>query len=258
MRGLICAGGEATRLGELTRATNKHLLPVAGWPMVYYPLQLLQLAGIHEVLVITGKHHAGQMIDLLGDGHLASRGDGGRLFDLDLTYKVQTEAGGIAQVVGMARHFAGGEGLVVVLGDNIFERSQSDALRSWGERPDTAQIFVKEVPDPESFGVVVYGDDGRVTDIVEKAGSVDLRYDAPPSNKAVVGLYCFPPDVFDAIEQLEPSSRGELEITDVNRYYAQESRLVVREVEGWWEDAGKHWQHLAEIGQLIEKTGVNR
>ncbi len=258
MRGLICAGGEATRLGELTRATNKHLLPVGSWPMVYYPLQLLQLAGIHEVLVVTGKHHAGQMIDLLGDGRLASRGGGGPLLELDLTYKVQTEAGGIAQVVGMAREFAGDEGLVVVLGDNIFERSQSESLRTWGERPDVAQIFVKAVPDPEAFGVVVYDDEGNVADIVEKAGSVDLRYDAPPSDRAVVGLYCYPPDVFDAIADLEPSSRGELEITDVNRYYARAERLVVREVEGWWEDAGKHWQHLAEIGQRIEQTGANR
>jgi glucose-1-phosphate thymidylyltransferase len=258
MRGLICAGGEATRLGELTRATNKHLLPVGSWPMVYYPLQLLQLAGVHEVLVVTGKHHAGQMIDLLGDGRLASRDDGGPLLDLDLTYKVQTEAGGIAQVVGMARDFAGGDGLVVVLGDNIFERAQSEALREWGANPDAAQIFVAEVPDPEAFGVVVYGEEGNVIDIVEKAGSVDLRYDAPPTNHAVVGLYCYPPDVFDAIEELEPSNRGELEITDVNRHYARAGRLVVREVEGWWEDAGKHWQHLSEIGRRIEQTGANR
>jgi glucose-1-phosphate thymidylyltransferase len=257
MKGLICAGGEATRLGELTRVTNKHLLPVGSWPMVYYPLQLLQLAGIREVLVVTGKQHAGQMIDLLGDGHVSARGDGSPLLDLDLTYKVQTQAGGIAQVVGMAREFARGESLVVVLGDNIFERSQSDALRAWGERPDSAQIFVKAVPDPESFGVVVYDEDGRVTDIVEKAGVVDLRYDAPPSDRAVVGLYCYPPDVFDTIAELEPSSRGELEITDVNRHYARCGRLVVREVEGWWEDAGKHWQHLAEIGRLIEQTGAN-
>jgi len=258
VKGLICAGGEATRLGELTRATNKHLLPVGSWPMVYYPLQLLQLAGISEVLVVTGKHHAGQMIDLLGDGRLAARGDGGPLLDLDLTYKVQTEAGGIAQVVGMAREFARDEGLVVVLGDNIFEYAQSETLQAWGQQPDVAQIFVTSVPDPESFGVVVYGDDGRVADIVEKAGAVDLRYDAPPSDRAVIGLYCYPPDVYDAIDRLEPSSRGELEITDVNRHYAREGRLVVTEVEGWWEDAGKHWQHLAEIGQLIERTGVNR
>ena len=258
MKGLVCAGGEATRLGELTRATNKHLLPVASWPMVYYPLQLLQLAGVREVLVVTGKHHAGQMIDLLGDGRLIARGDGGPLFDLDLTYKVQTEAGGIAEVVGMARQFAGDDGLVVVLGDNIFERAQSEALRSWGQKPDVAQIFVKAVPDPESFGVVVYGEGGRVVDIVEKAGRVDTRFDTPPSDHAVVGLYCYPPDVYDTIATLQPSSRGELEITDVNRHYAREGRLVVHEVEGWWEDAGKHWQHLAEIGKLIEQTGVNR
>ena len=258
MKGLICAGGQATRLGELTRVTNKHLLPVGGWPMVYYPLQLLQLAGVREVLIVTGKHHAGQMIDLLGDGRLTSRDGSGPLLDVDLTYKVQTEPGGIAQVVGMAREFARGDGLVVVLGDNIFERSQRDVLRAWGERPDRAHIFVKEVSDPEAFGVVVYGDDGAVADIVEKAGVVDMRFEVPPSKRAVVGLYCYPPDVFDVIDRLEPSSRGELEITDVNRYYARTGRLDVTEIEGWWEDAGKHWQHLAEIGSLIEKTGVNR
>src|SRR5688572_21956736 len=124
-KGLICAGGEATRLGELTRVTNKHLLPVASWPMIYYPLQLLQLAGIKDVLVVTGKGHAGQMIDLLGDGRLAPRGGGDPILELDLTYKVQTEPGGIAQVVGMAKDFAGGAPVVVVLGDNIFEYAQS-------------------------------------------------------------------------------------------------------------------------------------
>src|SRR6266545_8273988 len=115
MKGLVCAGGEATRLGELTRVANKHLLPVGRWPMIYYPLKLLELAGIGEVLVVTGKGHAGQMIDLLGNGRLQERGSETLLFDVDLTYKVQTVAGGIAQVVGMARRFAAGEGLVVVL-----------------------------------------------------------------------------------------------------------------------------------------------
>jgi glucose-1-phosphate thymidylyltransferase len=258
MRGLVCAGGEATRLGELTRASNKHLLPVGRWPMIYFPLQLLQLAGIRDVLVVTGKGHAGQMIDLLGDGRLTARGSDEPLLELDLTYKVQTEPGGIAQVVGMAREFAAGDGVVVVLGDNIFEHAQSEVIRAWAEHPHDALIFVTEVPDPESFGVVVYGEDGRVTDIVEKAGVVDLRYDAPPSSHAVVGLYCFPPDVFDLIARLEPSSRGELEITDVNRSYAQQSRLAVHRLGGWWEDAGKHWQHLAEIGRRIEETGVNK
>jgi glucose-1-phosphate thymidylyltransferase len=258
MKGLVCAGGEATRLGELTRVANKHLLPVGRWPMIYYPLQLLQRAGLESVLVVTGKGHAGQMIDLLGDGSLSERGTDASLLSLDLTYKVQTQAGGIAQVVGMARDFAHGEKLVVVLGDNIFERSQADAIARWEAAGDRAMIFVKEVPDPENFGVVAYDGDGRVTDIVEKAGVVDTRYSEPPSRDAVVGLYCFPPDVFDLIERLEPSNRGELEITDVNRHYAQEGRLDVVRVEGWWEDAGKHWQHLAEIGRLVEETGANR
>ena len=258
MKGLVCAGGEATRLGELTRVSNKHLLPVGRWPMIYYPLQLLQLAGVREVLVVTGKAHAGQMIDLLGDGRLAARGTDEPLLDLDLTYKVQTRPGGIAQVVGMARDFAAGDGLVVVLGDNIFEIAQTDTIRAWGDDPSEALIFVKEVPDPENFGVAVYNGDDRVTDIVEKAGVVDSRYERPPSSDAVVGLYCYPPDVFGLIETLSPSSRGELEITDVNRWYAHAGRLRVHRLEGWWEDAGKHWQHLAEIGRRIEATGVNK
>jgi glucose-1-phosphate thymidylyltransferase len=257
-KGLICAGGEATRLGELTRVANKHLLPVGRWPMIYYPLQLLQLAGVRDVLLVTGKGHAGQMIDLLGDGLLAPRGGGDPILELDLTYKVQTEPGGIAQVVGMARDFAGGSPLVVVLGDNIFEYAQSAAITAWFEDAQGAQIFVKSVPDPENFGVVVYDGDGRVTDIVEKAGVVDDRYDAPPSTHAVVGLYCYPPDVYEVIDRLEPSTRGELEITDVNRHYALQGRLEAREVEGWWEDAGKHWEHLADIGLRIEETGVNK
>ena len=255
MKGLICAGGTATRLEELTRVTNKHLLPVGRWPMVYYPLQLLQRLGVREVLLVTGQHHAGQFIDLLGNGHVRSRMGDEPLFDLDLSYKVQVEAGGIAQVVGMARDFAAGEKLVVCLGDNIFEHAHADAVESWG---DGALVFVKEVPDPENFGVVVYDDAMNVTDIVEKAGRVDTRYDAPPSNDAVVGLYCYPPDVFEIIDGLAPSNRGELEITDVNRVYAQRGDLEVRRVEGWWHDGGKHWADLADVGRLIEETGANK
>jgi glucose-1-phosphate thymidylyltransferase len=255
MKGLIAAGGTATRLAELTRVTNKHLLPVGRWPMVYYPLQLLQRLGVREVLLVTGQQHAGQFSDLLGDGRVRERGGGELLFDLDLTYKVQTEAGGIAQVVGMARDFAAGEKLVVCLGDNIFEHAQTEAVASWNEG---ALIFVKEVPDPENFGVVAYDDGGVVADIVEKAGIVDTRYDSPPSSDAVVGLYCYPPDVFDIVGSLEPSSRGELEITDVNREFARRAQLDVRRVEGWWHDGGKHWQDLADVGRLIEETGVNK
>ena len=179
MKGLVCAGGEATRLGELTRVTNKHLLPVGSWPMVYYPLQLLQLAGIREVLVVTGKGHAGQMIDLLGDGHLTVRGGDAPLLELDLTYKVQTQPGGIAEVVGMAEDFAAGDPLVVVLGDNIFEYSHAAEIAAWGASGNGAQVFVKEVPDPENFGVVVYDEAGGVIDLAEKAGVVDLRYPRP-------------------------------------------------------------------------------
>ena len=254
MKGLIAAGGNATRLEELTRVTNKHLLPVGRWPMVYYPLQLLQRVGVREVLLVTGQQHAGQFIDLLGNGHVVSR-SGELLFDLDLSYKVQTEAGGIAQVVGMARDFAGDDQLVVCLGDNIFEESQSDAIRAW---TGGAMVFAKEVPDPENFGVVVYDDAGKVADIVEKAGQVDTRYDAPPSTDAVVGLYCYPPDVYEIIATLAPSNRGELEITDVNRVYAQRGELQVHRVDGWWHDGGKHWADLADVGRLIEETGANK
>jgi glucose-1-phosphate thymidylyltransferase len=255
VKGLIAAGGNATRLEELTRVTNKHLLPVGQWPMVYYPLQLLQRAGVREVLIVTGQQHAGQFIDLLGNGRVESRSGGSLLFDLDLSYKVQVEAGGIAQVVGMAREFAAGEQLVVCLGDNIFENAQADAIKQWDE---DAMVFVKEVPDAENFGVVAYDKDLNVIDIVEKAGRVDMRYEAPPSNDAVVGLYCYPPDVFEIIEGLAPSNRGELEITDVNRVYAHRGDLSVRRVEGWWHDGGKHWGDLAEIGRRIEETGANK
>lgn len=255
--GLICAGGEATRLKELTRVTNKHLLPVGRWPMVYYPLQLLQLAGIREVLIVTGQQHAGDFIDLLGDGRIAERDGSGPLFDLDLTYKVQTEAGGIAQVVGMAESFAAGRKLVVCLGDNIFEYAETEAIRYFVEGRAGALIFVKEVPDPERFGVVAYSEDGRIVDIVEKAGVVDTRYDRPPSSDAVVGLYCYGPDVFEIIQGLEPSSRNELEITEVNRAYALRGDLEWRRVRGWWRDAGTH-EALARIGSLIEETGVNK
>jgi glucose-1-phosphate thymidylyltransferase len=188
---------------------------------------------------------------------MRERGGDDALFDIDLTYKVQTEPGGIAQVVGMAESFAAGERLVVCLGDNIFEYAEAAAVREWADGPDGALIFVKEVPDPERFGVVVYGEDGSVTDVVEKAGVVDTRYPAPPSSDAVVGLYCYPPDVFDIIRGLRPSSRGELEITDVNRTYAQEGRLRCARVTGWWRDAGTH-EALGQIGGLISETGANR
>ena len=157
----------------------------------------------------------------------------------------------------MAESFAGGDDLVVCLGDNIFEYVEARRSGRFVEGDDGAAVFVKEVPDPERFGVVVYGEDGRVTDVVEKAGVVDTRYDAPPSSDAVVGLYCYSPDVFEVIRGLEPSSRGELEITDVNRHYAEQGALACHRVSGWWEDAGTQ-ESLPEIGALIARTGVNK
>jgi glucose-1-phosphate thymidylyltransferase len=257
LKGLIAAGGEATRLQELTRVANKHLLPVGKWPMIYYPLQLLQLAGVREVLIVTGQGHAGQLIDLLGDGRMNERGTDTPLLDLDLTYKVQVEAGGIAQVVGMAEGFAAGHGLVVCLGDNLFEYAEVEAIRGFAQGEGGGLIFVKDVPDPERFGVVAYDDEGQVADVVEKAGTVDLRYGTPPTSDAVVGLYCYDADVYEIIRGLEPSARGELEITDVNRAYAGRGRLRVHRVRGWWHDAGTH-EALAAIGALVEETGANK
>ena len=154
-----------------------------------------------------------------------------------------------------ARDFAAGDKLVVCLGDNIFEHAHAAAIGAWA---DGALVFAKDVPDPENFGVVAYDADGGVADLVEKAGIVDTRYETPPSNDAVVGLYCYPPEVFEIINSLEPSSRGELEITDVNRELARRGQLQVHRVQGWWHDGGKHWGDLAEVGRLIEQTGVNR
>ena len=191
-KGLIAAGGEATRLGELTRVVNKHLLPVGAWPMIFYPLQLLQLAGVREVMIVTGQGHAGQLIDLLGNGRMNNRGASTPLFDLDLTYKVQVEAGGIAQVVGMAESFAGGDDLIVCLGDNIFEYAEAAAIR-----PRRGRRRGCGLREGGSRSGALRGRrlrrGGRVVDVVEKAGVVDLRYPSPPSNDAVVGLYAYSP-----------------------------------------------------------------
>ena len=256
-KGLICAGGEATRLGELTKITNKHLLPVGEWPMVYYSLQLLQNAGIREVLLVTGQNHAGDFIDLLGDGTVTTR-DGQPLFDLDITYRVQTQPGGIAQVVSMAEGFAAGEKLVVCLGDNIFEYAHEQAIREYvDEQPSGARVFLKEVPDPERFGVPVFDANDRIVDLVEKPVLLDKRFTEAPSNYAVVGLYCFDSDVFDIVRTLTPSARGEYEITDVNRAYMERGDLSHAFVNGWWRDAGT-FESLSEIGELIGETGANK
>lgn len=225
--------------------------------MVYYSLALLQAAGVTEVLIVTGQNHAGDFIDLLGDGHLPAR-DGKPLFDLDITYKVQTQAGGIAQVVSMAESFAGNDKLIVCLGDNIFEYAEVDEIRAFADAQDTgAKIFLKEVPDPERFGVPQFDDEGRIIDLIEKPVMLDKRFTEAPSNLAVVGLYCFDSDVYDIIRTLEPSARGEYEITDVNRAYMERGDLTHATVHGWWRDAGT-FESLSSIGNLIRETGANK
>ncbi len=258
MKGLICAGGEARRLEELTRVTNKHLLPVGRWPMVYYPLDLLQRLGVREVLLVTGKQHAGDFIDLLGDGRLVLALFQPRGAALRARPDLQGAGGGGRDRAGR-RHGPGvrarREARRLSGRQHLRGRRSTEAVASWGEG---VRVFVKEVDDPVSFGVVAYDDSGGVADIVEKAGVVDMRYAEPPSRDAVVGLYCYPPDVYEIIDALEPSGRGELEITDVNREYARRGRASrVRRIEGWWHDGGKHWEDLANIGHQIARTGVN-
>jgi len=219
MKGIVLAGGTGSRLYPLTKVTNKHLLPVGNKPMIYYPIEKLIGAGIEEILIVTGTEHMGDVVNLLGSG---------KDFGCRFTYKVQDEAGGIAQALGLARNFAGNDSMAVILGDNIFESDLNDATKSFDK--SGAQIMIKEVDDPARFGVAELDGD-KIVGIEEKP-------DQPKSNYAVTGIYFFPPDVFDIIKNLEPSDRGELEITDVNNYYIQNGRMAYSVLEGWWTDAG--------------------
>ncbi len=221
IRGVILAGGKGTRMGELTKVTNKHLLPVGPWPMVYHPLKKLTGAGIQEVLLVSGTDHMGDFVELLGSG----KDHGCRL-----TYRVQDEAGGIAQALGLAEHFCTGSRAVVLLGDNIFRDPLVGLLEKASGRPDWAWIGLKQVPDPGRYGVAEL-DGNRVTAIVEKPKE-------PTSDLAVVGVYIYPPDVFTVIKTLKPSGRGELEITDVNNYYLKQGRMGYSTLDGYWTDAG--------------------
>ncbi len=256
MKGVLCAGGEGTRLGELTRVSNKHLIPVGPWPMIYYPLQMLQQAGVTEVMIVTGQRHAGDFVDLLSDGRLSRRGSDELLFSLDLTYKVQSTAGGIAQAVGLARSFVfPGEKFVVALGDNIIESNIVKSVADFAGLPlGSAKILLKEVDDPERFGVPRFDDAGRIVEVVEKPGIENPG--PPPSRMAVTGIYMFDSTVFDVIDDLEPSGRGELEITDVNNHYIRAGTLHHEVLDGWWRDAGNA-EVLASIGELIQHTGAN-
>lgn len=222
MKGVILAGGLGTRLLPMTRVTNKHLLPVYDRPMIYFPLQQLVAAGIEDILIVTGGDGAGDFLRLLRNG---------REFGLEqLKYAYQEGEGGIAEALGLAEHFAAGEPIVVMLGDNIFQDSIADAVARFRKDPEGAMILLKEVDDPERFGVATLDGD-RVTGIVEKPAD-------PPTRLAVTGCYMYDAEVFRIVAGLEPSARGELEITDVNNHYIRAGRMRHAEVTGWWTDAG--------------------
>jgi glucose-1-phosphate thymidylyltransferase len=218
MKGIILAGGTGSRLFPLTKVTNKHLLPVYDKPMVYYPLQTLITAGITEIMIVSGRGHAGHFLELLGSG---------MDFEVSLTYEIQETAGGIAQALGLAESWADDEGVAVILGDNIFQDTVKSDVASFRKG---AKIFLKEVIDAQRFGVAELRND-RVISIEEKP-----QY--PRSHFAVTGLYLYDSEVFSIIRTLKPSGRGELEITDVNNAYIKKDMMQYTILKGFWSDAG--------------------
>jgi glucose-1-phosphate thymidylyltransferase len=241
MRGVVLAGGTGSRLNPLTRVTNKHLLPIYDRPMVYYPIQTLVNAGIQEILLVTGGKNAGEFLRLLGNG---------RDFGLKhINYTYQEGEGGIAEALGLAEHFADGEPVCVVLGDNIIENNVRHAVENFEKQSHGAKILLKEVQDAERFGVAeIRG--GRVISIEEKPRS-------PRSNYAVIGIYLYDATVFQKIRRLKPSGRGELEITDVNTFYMEEGNLTYEILDGWWTDAGT-FESLLRANNLVAETGANK
>ncbi len=222
MKGVILAGGLGTRLRPLTKIANKHLLPVYDRPMIYFPIETLCRAGIRDIMIVTGGNSAGDFLRLLGNG---------RQFGLDdIAYTYQEGEGGIAEALGLCEHFADGDRIVVMLGDNILEDDISPYVRAFEGQPSGARVLLKQVHDPERFGVAELSED-RIVRIVEKPA-------IPRSNYAVIGIYMYDCRVFDFIKQLEPSPRGELEITDVNNAFIRENALYYDVVDGWWSDAG--------------------
>lgn len=219
MKGIILAGGTGSRLYPLTKVTNKHLLPVGEKPMIYHPIEKLTEVGIEEILIVTGTEHMGDVVNLLGSG---------KDFNCRFTYKVQDEAGGIAQALGLAENFAGNDPVIVILGDNIFEKSLKTAVKNYDG--SGAQILIQEVEDPERYGVAELDGD--------KVISIDEKPQDPKSNFAVTGIYFYDVNVFECIKTLKPSGRGELEITDVNNFYITQGQMKSSVLEGWWTDAG--------------------
>lgn len=215
MRGIILAGGEGTRLRPLTYITNKHLLPVYNKPMILYPLETLKGFGCTNILVVSGGNHIGAFAEFLGDG---------TDFGVNITYRVQKKAGGIAQALGLAKDFSNGEPVLVILGDNVFGKLDVTLDET------KANIFLKEVDNPNRFGVAQFGSDGKLINIVEKP-------QIAPSKYAVTGLYYYPNEVFDVIKTLKPSARGELEVTDINNYFVDRG-CAHHTLDTFWSDAG--------------------
>ncbi len=240
MKGVVLAGGLGTRLYPLTKVTNKHLLPVYDKPMIYYPIQCLVNAGISDIMIVTGGNSAGHFLQLLGNG---------AEFGLkDLAYTYQQGEGGIADALKLAENFIEGDKVCVVLGDNIIEGNIKKAVTDFKNSEKGAKILLKEVDDPERFGVATLKDN-RVTKIVEKPKH-------PESNLAVIGIYMFDGQVWDIIRSLRPSDRGEFEITDVNNAYIQRGQLTADVLKGWWTDAGT-FDSLHRASNMVAEGGAN-
>jgi glucose-1-phosphate thymidylyltransferase len=235
LKGVVLAGGTGSRLMPLTKVTNKHLLGVGHKPMIYYPIEKLVSAGIEQILVVTGVEHMGDVVSLLGSG---------REFGCQFTYKVQDEAGGIAQALALAEDFSNGAPLAVILGDNIFEGSLRDYADKFISQKTGARVLLKQVRDPHRFGVAEVSDD-KVIGIEEKPKE-------PKSDYIITGMYFYDASVFDIIRELKPSARGELEITDVNNAYIAKSQLAYDILDGWWTDAGT-FTSLNRANELVMK-----
>lgn len=241
MKGIVLAGGLGSRLYPLTKVTNKHLLPVYNEPMIYYPIRILVNAGIGEILIVTGGNNAGDFLRLL---------ENGKDFGLKhINYTYQQGEGGIAAALSLAEHFADRDKIAVVLGDNIIEGNIKAAAEKFRNQKEGARILLKEVPDPQRFGVPVF--DG------EKIIRIEEKPSKPASNYAVIGIYMYDYRVFEFIKSLKPSQRGELEITDVNNFYISEGKMQWDVLEGWWSDAGT-FESLQSAGNMVAKTGANK
>ena len=234
LRGIVLAGGTGSRLMPLTKVTNKHLLPVGQKPMIFYPIEKLTTAGIEEILIVTGVEHMGDVVSLLGSG---------KDFNCRFTYKVQDEAGGIAQALALAENFAQNQPIAVILGDNIFQANLKSYAEKFIAQGAGARILLREVTDPQRFGVAELAD-GKIIGIEEKP-------EQPKSNYAVTGIYFYDGEVYDIIRTLKPSARGELEITHVNDAYIAKGQLAYDILQGWWTDAGT-FESLTRASELVK------